>query len=149
MRLDEVNFKTMESRRCAGLYFAGEILDIDGLTGGNSTEEGILVVNCEYFNALLVSGYSGDGAKTVEQMGTPLGYLVPIGEFFGGVGLIFGFLSRFSAAWLIVIMLGAIATVHGQNGFFMQKGGFEYNLALIGLLLPILICGTGKFAVGR
>lgn len=34
VRLDEVNFKTMESRRCAGMYFAGEILDIDGLTGG-------------------------------------------------------------------------------------------------------------------
>ena len=32
--LDEVNFKMMESRRCAGLYFAGEILDIDGVTGG-------------------------------------------------------------------------------------------------------------------
>ncbi|CAG0937611.1 3-dehydro-bile acid delta(4,6)-reductase [Thermoflexales bacterium] len=32
--LDEVNFKTMESRVCPGLYFAGEILDIDGLTGG-------------------------------------------------------------------------------------------------------------------
>jgi predicted Rossmann fold flavoprotein len=32
--LAEVNFKTMESRRCPGLYFAGEILDIDGITGG-------------------------------------------------------------------------------------------------------------------
>ena len=32
--LKEVNFKTMESRRCPGLYFAGEILDIDGITGG-------------------------------------------------------------------------------------------------------------------
>lgn len=32
--LDEVNFKTMESRVCRGLYFAGEILDIDGVTGG-------------------------------------------------------------------------------------------------------------------
>ncbi len=32
--LDEVNFRTMESRRCPGLHFAGEILDIDGLTGG-------------------------------------------------------------------------------------------------------------------
>ena len=32
--LDEVNFKTMESRICPGLYFAGEILDIDGITGG-------------------------------------------------------------------------------------------------------------------
>jgi predicted Rossmann fold flavoprotein len=32
--LKEVNFKTMESRKCPGLYFAGELLDIDGLTGG-------------------------------------------------------------------------------------------------------------------
>jgi len=32
--LDEVNFKTMESRICPGLYFAGEVLDIDGITGG-------------------------------------------------------------------------------------------------------------------
>jgi predicted Rossmann fold flavoprotein len=32
--LDEIDFKTMESRMCPGVYFAGEILDIDGLTGG-------------------------------------------------------------------------------------------------------------------
>ena len=32
--LKEVNFKTMESRICPGLYFAGEVLDIDGITGG-------------------------------------------------------------------------------------------------------------------
>jgi hypothetical protein len=32
--LDEINLKTMESRICPGLYFAGEILDLDGLTGG-------------------------------------------------------------------------------------------------------------------
>jgi predicted Rossmann fold flavoprotein len=32
--LKEVNFKTMQSRKCPGLYFAGEILDIDGVTGG-------------------------------------------------------------------------------------------------------------------
>lgn len=34
VRLGEVNFKTMESRRCSGLHFAGELLDIDGITGG-------------------------------------------------------------------------------------------------------------------
>ncbi|MGB7769911.1 MAG: NAD(P)/FAD-dependent oxidoreductase [Verrucomicrobiia bacterium] len=34
VRLCEVNFKTMESRRCPGLFFAGELLDIDGITGG-------------------------------------------------------------------------------------------------------------------
>ncbi|MGF1514778.1 MAG: NAD(P)/FAD-dependent oxidoreductase [Elainellaceae cyanobacterium] len=34
VRLSEVAFKTMESRCCPGLYFAGEVLDIDGITGG-------------------------------------------------------------------------------------------------------------------
>ena len=34
VRLGEVNFKTMESRICPGLYLAGELLDIDGITGG-------------------------------------------------------------------------------------------------------------------
>lgn len=34
VRLNEVNFKTMESRICPGLFFAGELLDIDGITGG-------------------------------------------------------------------------------------------------------------------
>ena len=34
VRLREVNFKTMESRVCPGLFFAGEVLDLDGITGG-------------------------------------------------------------------------------------------------------------------
>lgn len=93
--------------------------------------------------------FGGPGLdQFVAQMG-PIGYLVAIGEFFGGLGLIVGFLSRFSAGALIVIMLGAIAMVHGQNGFFMADKGFEYNLALIGLLAPVLIAGPGAFTVYR
>ena len=34
IRLQDVNFQTMESKICSGLFFAGEILDIDGVTGG-------------------------------------------------------------------------------------------------------------------
>jgi hypothetical protein len=34
VKLNEINFKTMESRICPGLFFAGEVLDIDGITGG-------------------------------------------------------------------------------------------------------------------
>ena len=34
VKLNEVNFKTMESKICPGLFFAGEVLDIDGITGG-------------------------------------------------------------------------------------------------------------------
>lgn len=99
--------------------------------------------------------FDGPGlASTVEMMGAggvpaPVAYLVAIGEFFGGLGLIVGFLSRFSAASLIIIMIGAILMVHGQNGFLMQNQGFEYNWALIGLLAPTLIAGPGKYAVSH
>ena len=96
----------------------------------------------------LFGAFGGAGLEeTVQKMG-PLGYPVTIGEFFGGVGLIVGFLTRFSAASNIVIMLGAIGMVHGKNGFFMSDGGFEYNLALIGLLAPIMLAGPGKFSIG-
>ena len=99
----------------------------------------------------LFGAFGGPGlSKTVDMLGLgPLGYLVIIGEFFGGLGLIFGFLSRFSAASLIVIMIGAIALHHGKNGFSLEHGGFEYNLALIGLLVPVLLCGPGRYAVGQ
>ncbi len=93
--------------------------------------------------------FGGPGLAGVVEMMGPLAYPVSIGEFFGGLGLVAGFLCRFSAASLIVIMIGAIGRVHGKNGFFLSDNGFEYNLALIGLLVPILIVGPGRFAIGR
>jgi putative oxidoreductase len=93
--------------------------------------------------------FGGPGLAGVAEMMGPVGYLVAIGEFFGGLGLIVGFLSRFSSASNIVIMIGAIAMVHGKHGFFLRDNGFEFNLALIGLLAPTLIAGPGRFAVGR
>lgn len=103
----------------------------------------------------LFGAFGGPGLSAVVQMMGPLGYLVSIGEFFGGLGLIVGFLSRFSAASIALIMLGAIALVHGKVGFFMnwtgtQPGeGFEYHLLAIGLLLSIAIAGPGSLTIGR
>jgi len=52
-------------------------------------------------------------------------------------------------------MLGAIRMVHAGDGFFMnwagnQAGeGFEYHLLAIDILLPLVIAGPGRFAIGR
>jgi uncharacterized membrane protein YphA (DoxX/SURF4 family) len=51
-------------------------------------------------------------------------------------------------------MVGAIVRVHWPNGFFLsymdpKKNGFEFNLALIGLCLPVLICGPGRFSLAH
>ena len=103
----------------------------------------------------LFGAFGGPGLSAIVQMMGPLGYLVAVGEFFGGLGLALGFLSRFSAASIILIMLGAIGTIHAKFGFFMnwtgnQAGeGFEYHLLTIGILLPIVIAGPGRFAIAR
>lgn len=105
----------------------------------------------------LFGAFDGPGLSATVEMIGPIGYPVAVGEFFGGVGLIVGLLTRFSSASLVVVMVGAIWTVHGRHGFFLGQGpdatlaeaGFEFNLALIGLLAPILIAGPGRFAVGR
>ena len=34
VKINEINPKTMESKLCSGLYFAGEVLDVDAYTGG-------------------------------------------------------------------------------------------------------------------
>ena len=104
---------------------------------------------------IMFGAFGGPGLSGFVRMMGPLGYPVAVGEFFGGLGLVVGFLSRFSAASIIIIMLGAIGMVHARVGFFMnwmgnQPGeGFEYHLLAIGILLPILIAGPGRFAVGR
>jgi len=103
----------------------------------------------------LFGAFGGPGLSGFVQMLGPIGYLVAIGEFFGGLGLVVGFLSRFSAAAIIVIMLGAIAMVHGKVGFFMnwmgqQSGeGFEYHLLAIADLATILIAGPGRYAISH
>lgn len=92
--------------------------------------------------------FQGGMHEMAEGMGS-IAYLVAIGEFFGGIGLMVGFLTRFSAAALIIIMIGAIVLVHGKNGFSMANQGYEYNVVLIAMLAPILIAGPGHYALGR
>ncbi len=78
--------------------------------------------------------------------------LVALGEFVGSIFLIIGFFSRFAAASIILIMLGAIYYVVNDH-FFMnwyseQRGeGFEFHLLAIGLAIIVLLNGSGKFSI--
>ena len=85
----------------------------------------------------------------------PLAFLAICAEFFGGLGLLVGLLSRVAAFGISVNMLVAIFTVHIHNGFFanwtgQQKGeGFEYHLLALALLLVVMINGGGALSVDR
>jgi putative oxidoreductase len=92
-----------------------------------------------------------------EQMGVPaaLAFLAISAEFFGGLGLIVGFLTRIAAFGIMCNMLVAIVTVHHVNGLFMnwfgnQKGeGYEYHLLALALGLILLVKGAGAVSIDR
>ena len=100
-------------------------------------------------------GFDGTMGFFTQQMHLPavIAFLLIIGESFGSLGLIMGFLTRFTAASYMLIMLGAITMVHWPNGFFMnwfgkQTGeGFEYHLLVIGMSIALMIAGGGKWSV--
>ena len=85
----------------------------------------------------------------------PLAFLAIAAEFFGGMGLILGFLTRIAAFGIGVNMLVAIMTLHGAFGFFMnwtgtQKGeGFEFHLLVLAMVAFLMIRAAGAFSVDR
>jgi len=102
-------------------------------------------------------GFSGSMGFFTGTLGMPwiIALLVILGESLGAISLILGFLTRFCAASLAVIMLGAISMAHWQNGFFMnwggdQKGeGVEYHVLVIGMALALVVSGAGRWSVDR
>jgi putative oxidoreductase len=84
-----------------------------------------------------------------------LAFLAISAEFFGGLGLLLGLLSRVAAFGITVNMLVAVFMTHLPNGFFMnwtgqQKGeGFEFHLLVIALTLALMIRGAGAFSLDR
>ena len=100
-------------------------------------------------------GFTNTMTYFTQTAGLPwiIAFLIIMGESLGSLGLIVGFFTRLCALGLIFIMVGAITTVHIPNGFFMnwfgkQAGeGFEYHLLVIGMSIPLLISGGGKYSV--
>jgi len=107
----------------------------------------------------LLGWYGGMGfSKTIGMFtgnGMPwiVAFLVIIGESVGMLSLIAGFMTRFCAASLIIIMLGAIGLVHWPHGFFMNwfgQGsgeGYEYHLLVIAISAALALTGGGKASV--
>ena len=106
--------------------------------------------------------FGGSGLKGtvghMSQMGVPAPAAMAAAfvEFLGGIGMVLGFLVRPAALGIIVVMVVAIAKVHGRHGLFLNMGnvpgrghGFEFNLALIAMALGILIGGAGVLSIDR
>lgn len=99
-------------------------------------------------------GYGLEGTgEFFGSVGLNPGYLMALlaglVEFLGGLALVAGVLVRPAAAALAFAMLIAIFEVHIGNGFFADKGGYEYALALFAASLSLLFSGAGRFSVDR
>ena len=84
------------------------------------------------------------------QMGVPLpeitGPMVALLEFFGGIALLLGLLTRPAALGLAINMVGAMVLVHAPNGFFLPNG-IEFALLLGSASLALAIMGAGELSV--
>jgi putative oxidoreductase len=95
-----------------------------------------------------------DTLKT--SFGIP-GYLVLIAiltEFFGGIAVVIGLLTRIVSVGLGIDMVVTITKVYAVNGFFLNWNlvpghghGYEFHLALLAMSLAIALSGPGRFAV--
>jgi putative oxidoreductase len=103
----------------------------------------------------LFGSFGGPGLKGTagfhKQLGIKPPYLMAVlaglAEFIGGVLVAVGFLTPLAALALIVVMIVAVLTVHLKNGFFNTNGGYEFNLALAGMALTLLIVGAGAYSL--
>jgi putative oxidoreductase len=67
-------------------------------------------------------------------------------ELLGGLALVLGFLTRFTAPALAIVMLGALSFVHFSAGFFMPDG-YELVLTLMSASVALALTGPGALAV--
>ena len=102
----------------------------------------------------LFGAFGGDGIQGTAAFLAESGYVAPtffavaIGtlEFFGGLALAAGFLTRFVSLCVVAFMLGALQ-FHFPNGYFWFNGGFEYPIFWAVAAGVFLVIGGGQFSV--
>jgi putative oxidoreductase len=115
---------------------------------------GIAMISHGYGKVVPASGLHGNTfaalnyhSHFVASLGLPhwLGYVSALTEFVGGILLVLGLFTRFSAFMIACNMLTAVVLVTRHHGY----SGSEYSLALFGIAIMLLFAGAGVMALGR
>ena len=106
----------------------------------------------------VLGSFNGPGFKTFTAGNTPFAFMRPtwlwlalaaFAEFFGGILVLLGFLTRAGAFLIACVMITAIAGIHWPGGFFANNRGYEYPMTLLASSIALLIAGGGQLSVDR
>src|SRR5258706_6746254 len=103
----------------------------------------------------LFGWFGGPGLTRLRQGFEKQGYkpvwlwisLAILGEVGGGISVALGFLTPLGAAGIFGAMFMAMFKSHWKNGFWLQKGGYEYTLVLLAASITIGLIGPGSYSL--
>jgi putative oxidoreductase len=89
------------------------------------------------------------GAMSRMRIRPPLAWawISALAEVLGGIGLAVGLLNPLPSFAILGSMLVAIALVHRPRGFWVAKGGYEFNLSIIAAIAAIALAGPGTYSL--
>lgn len=101
----------------------------------------------KFFGGGRIKGTAGWFESIGMKPGTFHARVAATTELSAGLGLAAGLLTPVTAAGLVALMLVAAWTVHRNNGFFIVKEGWEYNLVLAAAAVAVAALGAGRLSL--
>jgi len=90
-----------------------------------------------------MKGWTGAMNHMRIRPATPWAWMSAFAEFFGGIGLALGLLTPLPSLAIAGSMLVAVMLVHLPKGFWVSKGGYEFNLSILGAVAALALIGPG------
>jgi putative oxidoreductase len=100
-----------------------------------------------WFGGPGMTGWTGAMTRMRIRPAVPWAWMSALAELVGGLAVAFGLLSPLGSFAIIASMLVAIALVHWPKGFWVSKGGYEFNLAVIASALALALTGPGAYSL--
>ncbi len=100
-----------------------------------------------WFGGPGMKGWTGAMNHMRIRPATPWAWMSALAELGGGLGLALGLLTPLPSLAIAGSMLVAVALVHWPHGFFVSKGGYEFNLAILGGVAAVALTGAGAYSL--
>ncbi len=94
-----------------------------------------------------MNGWTGAMNRMRIRPAVPWAWMSALAELLGGIGLAVGLLTPLPSLAIAGSMLVAIALVHWPNGFWVTKGGYEFNLSILAAIAAIALAGPGAYSL--